>query len=142
MVPGTMFGVSQPSLYRNIYVEDPPQVLISLKVLPPDCDLVTFEGAGCPLPVDLTQQSVLNLDIENLFTPPSIEENSIGFQTLLNYPNSGPALPSTYTLTGSMTIRLTNVLVAGKVVTNGDGVNIIYSFIPPAPFRSWFPGRP
>jgi hypothetical protein len=40
MVPGTMFGTSQPSLYKNIFVEDSPRVLLSLKILPPDCDLV------------------------------------------------------------------------------------------------------
>jgi hypothetical protein len=129
MVPGTTFGVTQPSLYKNIFVEDPPQVLFSLKILPPDCDLTSFD-AGCPVPVDLTQQSVLNLNVENLFTPPSIEENSIGFQTLLDYPNSGPLLPYMYTLTGSMNIRLTNVFVVGKVVTNGDDVNVKYSVGP------------
>ncbi|MGD0965780.1 MAG: hypothetical protein ABSA57_17975 [Candidatus Acidiferrales bacterium] len=34
MVSGTMFGVSQPSLFKNIYLEDSPQVLFSLKILP------------------------------------------------------------------------------------------------------------
>jgi hypothetical protein len=126
MVPGTLFGMSQPSLYKNIFLEDAPQVLFSLKILPPDCDLVTFEGAGCPTPVDLTQSSVLNLIIESLFTPPSVQENSIGFETLINYPNSGPALPSQYTLTGSINISLTSVLLVGKMVTNGKGVNVKY----------------
>jgi hypothetical protein len=128
MVPGTMFGTSQPSLFKNIFVEDRPQVLLSLKILPPDCDLISFEGQGCPHPVDLMQKSVLNLNIENLFTPPPLEENSIGFETLVNYPNAGPALPSTYTLTGCMHINLTNVFVLGKVVTGGDDVNINYKF--------------
>jgi hypothetical protein len=128
MVPGTMFGVSQPSLYKNIFVEDRPQVLLSLKILPPDCDLVTFDG-GCPLPVDLTQQSVFYLNIENLFTPPSIVENSIGFQTLLDYTNPlGAALPDVYTLQGHMNIRLTNVFDTGQVVTHGDDVNVQYRF--------------
>ncbi|MGA2714707.1 MAG: hypothetical protein ABSG41_16530 [Bryobacteraceae bacterium] len=126
MVPGTMFGMMQPSLFKNVFVEDPPPVLFSLKILPPDCDLVSFEGAGCPVPINLMQSSVLNLNIENLFTPPSIEENSIGFETLINYPNAGPALPSKYTLMGSMKINLTNVFFVGKVVTNGDNVNVRY----------------
>jgi hypothetical protein len=42
-------------------------------------------SGGCATPVDLTQQSVPNLNIENLFTPPSVEENSIGFELLLEY---------------------------------------------------------
>jgi len=142
MVPGTMFGMSQPSLYENIYVEDPPQVLLSLKILPPDCDLVTFEGAGCPLPVDLTRKSVLNLNIDKLFTPPPIEENSIGFQTLLNYPNSGPVLPSVYILTGSMNIQLTNVIFLGTVVTNGDDASVDYCFAPGALFGGLVPSDP
>jgi hypothetical protein len=158
MVPGTMFGVSQPSLYENIYVEDPPQVLFSLKILPPDCDLTSFDG-GCPTPVDLTQQSVVNLNIENLFTPPSVEDNSIGFETLTGYTNPvGPSLPASYTLTGSININLTNVIVktpggttspltsantavVGNVVTN-DGVGVTvdfntlnYNFVPVTPCR-------
>ncbi len=32
MVPGTMFGSVQPSLYRNIFVEDAPRTLFSLKI--------------------------------------------------------------------------------------------------------------
>jgi hypothetical protein len=131
MVPGTQFGSMHPSVYRNIYVEDPPQVLLSLKILPPDCGLVGL--AKCPM-VDLTLPSVLNLSIENVFTPASIVENSIGFQTV---PTTG------YTLTGSMNIGLTNLLVtlpdgtvtpltsanaatAGKIVTNGENINIVY----------------
>ena len=132
MVPGSMFGMSQPSLFKNIFVEDRPQVLLSLKILPPDCDLISFEGAGCPVPINLMQESVLNLNIENLFTPPSIEDNSIGFENLINYPNAGPALPYSYTLTGCMKINLTNVFVTGKVVTQGDDVTVNYRFDPAA----------
>jgi hypothetical protein len=132
MVPGTMFGMSQPSLFKNIFVEDRPQVLLSLKILPPDCDLISFEGAGCPVPINLMQKSVLNINIENLFTPPSIEENSIGFETLINYPNAGPLLPYVYTLLGCMKINLTNVFVTGKVVEQGNNVTVNYQFDPAA----------
>jgi hypothetical protein len=52
-------------------------------------------------------------NIENLITPASIVENSIGFQILLaGYPITLPdgstmTLPADYTLTGSMNIGLT-----------------------------------
>jgi hypothetical protein len=140
MAPGTNYGATQASLFENIYVEDRPQVLLSLKILPPDCNLVTFDG-GCPTPVDLTQQSTLNLNIENLFTPPPIEENSIGFENLVNYPNpAGAALPSPYTLEGYMKIQLTNVFVPGQVTTNGNNVYVDYDFNPIALLESLFPG--
>jgi hypothetical protein len=142
MAPGTNFGVTKPSLFKNIFVEDRPQVLLSLKILPPDCNLTSFDG-GCPVPVDLTQQSTLNLSIENLFTPPPVEENSIGFEKLLDYPNSaGETLPGVYTLTGSMKIRLTNVFILGKVETSGQDVNIDYKFVPGDLYGAGFPGRP
>ena len=143
MVPGTRFGSSQRPVLRNIYVEDPPQVLFSLKILPPDCDLIGLAGT-CPKSVDLTLPSLLNLDVENLFTPESVVANSIGFQTLPpGYSQNGQSFPSGYTLTGSMNISLTNVMIrladgttapltsanaaaVGKIVTNGDHVNITY----------------
>jgi hypothetical protein len=68
MSPGTKYGSVQPPLFQNIYVEDPPRVLLSLKILPPDCDLIGLEGT-CSSTVDLSLPSVVNLDIENLFTP-------------------------------------------------------------------------
>ncbi len=130
MVPGTKFGASHPSTYRNIYVEDPPQVLLSLKILPVICSSIRMKT--CP-EADASQPSVLNLNIENVFTPASVVKNSIGFQNL-----SGGS-----TLKGSMNIGLTNVVVTsrqgaatpltsanaaivGKVVTNGDHVNVEY----------------
>ena len=87
------------------------------------------------------------MPIENLFTPASIVENSIGFQTLpAGYPVTLPdgstiTLPANYTLTGSMNVGLTNVWVTlpdgrmkaltsanaaslGKLKTNGDNLNI------------------
>jgi hypothetical protein len=134
MVPGTKFGASLTSVYRNIYVEDPPHVLVSLKILPPDCALVGLKT--CPT-VDLSQPSVLNVNLENVFTPASIVENSIGFQTV-----------NGSTLTGTMNIGLTNVMLtmpdgtvtpltsanaaaAGKIGTNGDGINLDFSHASP-----------
>ncbi len=77
--------------------------------------------------------SILNLNIENVFTPASIVKNSIGFQNL----------PGGSALKGSMSIGLTNVVVtpphgaatpltsanaasAGNMVTNGDHMNVEY----------------
>jgi len=130
LVPGAKFGASHPSIYRNIYVEEPPQVLLSLKILPAICSSIRMKT--CP-EVDVTQPSVLNLNIENVFTPESVVKNSIGFQNL----------PGGSTLKGSMNIDLANVVVTlrhgvatrltsanaailGKVVTNGDHVNVEY----------------
>ncbi|HEX7139752.1 MAG TPA: hypothetical protein VF219_18010 [Vicinamibacterales bacterium] len=147
MVPGTKFGSSQSPLFRNIYVEDPPQVLLSLKILPPDCDLITL-GGTCTKVVDLTLPSVLNLSIENLFTPASVVGNSIGFQTFPSgYSANGESLPAGYTLTGTMNINLINVFirlpngtaspltsadaaVLGKLTTNGNGVHVEYGLEP------------
>ncbi len=83
MVPTTKFGTLIPSVYRNIYVEDAPRVLFRLKILPPDCELVG--QVSCPV-VDLTQPGILNLNIENVFTPASLVGNSIGFQTVNGSP--------------------------------------------------------
>jgi uncharacterized protein (TIGR03437 family) len=128
MVPGTKFGTLIPSLYRNIFVEDAPRVLFSLKILP------SGTCAECiSLPVDLSQPSVLNLNLENVFTPASTLENSIGFQTV-----NGAAL------TGTMNIGLNNIMVTplngtataltsanaatlGKVTTNGSNINLAYA---------------
>jgi uncharacterized protein (TIGR03437 family) len=133
MVPGTNFGALLPSVYRNIYVEDPPRVLFSLKILP-------FVCANCiSRTIDLTRPGVLNLNLENIFTPPSILQNSIGFQTV----NGAP-------LTGSMNIGLTNIMLTsangtatpltnanasteGNLITNGSQINITYASLPKAP---------
>ena len=70
---------------------------------------------------------------ENVFTPASVLRNSIGFQNL----------PGGSTLKGGMNIGLTNVMVTpphgaaipltsanaavvGKLVTNGDHVNVVH----------------
>ena len=61
MVPGTMFGTVNTPVFRNILVEDPPNVLLSLKIVFPECD-----DPGSPRDdtcniVDLTLPSVLQI---------------------------------------------------------------------------------
>jgi hypothetical protein len=165
MVPGAEFGTVHPPVYRNIYLDDPPWVFFSLKILPPDCDLKGLVGGVCP-PVDLTLPSTVNLKIENVFTPQSIQQNSIGFQTLpagfsYVFPTGTPphVLATDYTFTGCMNISLTNVFMklpngiwlpilnfdsqdVGKVTTNGNNVNVDYDFTPGALPGSLFPGLP
>lgn len=132
MVPGTMFGAVSPSVYRNIFVEESPRTLFSLKIVSPECNDPNAPRAGDCASTDLTLRSFVNLDIENLVTPPSLEENSIGFQTVNGTP-----------LTGKIKITLSNVSVrlsdgtikpltgvntsiVGGVTTNGEGVRIKY----------------
>ena len=125
MVPGTVFGQVQPPVYRNIFVDDVPLVFLSLKILPPDCQLLGLKetGRGCPA-IDLTQSSTVKLKIENVFTPQSTVLNSIGFQTLPACVSTPPpcfsyefpvgtqnTFPTDYKLTGTMDIDLTNVFV-------------------------------
>ena len=137
MIPGTKYGALIPSVYRNIYVEDSPRVLFSLKILPPDCALCLAANPNNP-PADLSLPSVLNLNLENVFTPASKLENSIGFQTVNGTP-----------LTGTMSIGLTNVMITppngtataltsanaatlAGLITNGGPLNIQYASIPNA----------
>jgi hypothetical protein len=141
MVPSTSYGSKSPPVYKNIFVEDPPQVLFSIKILPPIC---APTGLTCPS-VDLTQSSTLNLNIENLISPPSIVPNSIGFQ---NVPDSyaGSGQPG-FTLQGTMKIGLTNVFtrldngfvvpildfdtpLIGTILTNGN-VHVTYRLAAP-----------
>jgi uncharacterized protein (TIGR03437 family) len=138
MTPGTIFGASDPPVFRNIYVEDPPQVFLSLKILPPDCSLYGVNGITCP-PVEWMTPSVLNLNLVNVVTPASIVESSIGFETLTGF----QGVPDGSTLSGSMNVGLTNVMITspagtqtpltstnagslGKLSTNGDHVSIQY----------------
>jgi hypothetical protein len=141
MVPGTMFGSVHPPLFRNIFVEDSPRTLFSLKIL-------FEEDPSVYGNVELTNSSVLNLDIENLLTPAPILESLIGFQTVPeNFTYEFPTgttntFTSAYTFTGSMTINLTNVMVelpdgtmqpltnANDAVTSGNNVLVNYDFIP------------
>jgi hypothetical protein len=157
MVPSTQYGTKSPPVFRNIFVEDPPQVLFSLKIDP---------SVNCPQDfcsaTFLTQSSSVSLKIENLYSPQSIIENSIGFETLpagyiANATDTVSYFPSDYTLTGSMKIDLTNVWIKsrdgfvlpllnpfegewfGKVSTNGD-VDVNYGLGLTPPFGG-LPGR-
>jgi hypothetical protein len=143
MVPTTMFGTVSPPVFRNIYVEDPPQVLFSLKIVPPvNCP----DGSVFCTAADLTASSSVNLTIENLHSPESIVANSIGFQTLPNgyTTQNGDVVSTGFTLTGSMNIGLDNVMLTspsgtvtqltaanaatvGKLSTNGANVDIAYA---------------
>jgi lysophospholipase L1-like esterase len=135
MIPGTQFGAFSPPVFRNFYIEDTPQVLFSLKILPQDCGL---PGAkNCPS-VPLTLPTTLNLNIEHIFvpTPPSVKTSSIGFQNVDTSQFSG-------TLSGNMNIGLNDVELipatgppttlnsgnardTGRIRTNGSTVNIDY----------------
>jgi len=103
-------------------------VFLSLKITP------SLEGAK----INLSLPGVLNLNLENVFTPASTLDNSIGFQEV-----NGAAL------TGAINIGLTNVMLTlpngtvtpltsanaatvGKVITNGDNVTITYASMPVA----------
>jgi lysophospholipase L1-like esterase len=150
MIPGTKFGSLHPSTYRNIYIDDTPNVLFSLKILPHDCGLDALTGQPCKTQ-DLTRPGVLNLNLEHVFTPASKLDqastvgNSIGFQYVAEPPINGAAL------TGSMNINLTDVEVipngggrpivltsanagsVGNVVPNGNNVNLEYADRPQPP---------
>jgi lysophospholipase L1-like esterase len=144
MVPGTQFGRNRTSTYRNITVEDTPRVLFSLKILPPDTGL----GGGGTVPYQPELDSTLNLNVENVFTPASVLDNSIGFQTREDQVTA---------LHGGMKIGLRNIILtlpdgtitpltqasagfAGKIGINGDNVNVDYGDGEerPAPLRGWF----
>ena len=151
MVPGTMFGTNQPSLYRNIFVEDPPQTLLSLKILFPECNDPNSPRDGNCNDVDLTLPSVVNLNIQNLWSPPSVGRNSIGFQTLPpGYVDGSQSFPTGYTMTGNMNIGFSNVIFTspagtetalttanaaaiGNIGTNGSHIHLNYGAPTPAP---------
>jgi uncharacterized protein (TIGR03437 family) len=135
MVPGTNFGTLLPSVYRNIYVEDAPRVLFSLKILPPDCSLKGL--TTCPV-LDPTLLGILNLNLENIYTPASIVQNSIGFQNVdgtnligsmnLNFTNVMLTLPN-----GTVTpLTSANAATTGNIGTNGDNISITYASVPKA----------
>jgi len=153
MVPGTMFGTVSPPVFRNILVEDPPNVLFSLKILFPECDDPDNPRFGNCTPVNLTLPSVMNLNIENLCTPAAIQPNSIGFLNLqAPFTNEVPGditniFTTNYTLTGSITIGFTNVIIQSTngtvnpltsanaaavagLITNGTNINLSYGFNP------------
>jgi uncharacterized protein (TIGR03437 family) len=148
MVPGTTFGAMEPSLYRNIFVEDAPRTLFSLKILFPECADPNAPRSGECQDAILTTPSVLNLNIENLSSPPSIVENSIGFQTLPpGFTDGTQTFPTGYTLRGSMNVAFGNTVLTlpngsttaltsanaasvGKIGTNGVGINQRYDLSP------------
>jgi hypothetical protein len=155
MVPGTMFGTTNTPLFRNILVEDPPNVLLSLKILFPECADPDNPRFGNCAPADLTLQSTLNLNIENLCTPAALQKNSIGFYTAkagftYEFPTGVTnTFTNNYTFAGSMNIGLTNVIiqstdgtvnpltsanaaVVAELITNGTNINLSYGFNPDA----------
>jgi hypothetical protein len=110
MSPTTSYGQVSPPVFRNIFVEDQPRVLFSLKIVPPvNCNST---GPACDAST-LVQPSYVSLNIENLYSPISLVENSIGFQTLPNpYPSQtkGTVIGGP-TLSGKMQVNLINVFI-------------------------------
>jgi hypothetical protein len=153
MVPGTMYGTNITPVFRNILVEDPPNVLFSLKILFPECDDPDSPRYGDCSPVDLTLPSVLNLNIENLCTPAALQRNPIGFLNIqAPFTNEVPGavtniFTNNYTLRGSMNIGMTNVIIRSTdgtvnpltsanaatvagLITNGTNISLSYGFNP------------
>ncbi len=153
MVPGTVFGTNNTPVFRNILVEDPPNVLFSLKILFPECNDPDNPRFGNCTPVDLTLPSVMNLNIENLCTPAAIQPNSIGFLKIqAPFTNEVPGdvtniFTTNYTLIGSINIGFTNVIIQSTngtvnpltsanaaavagLITNGDNITLTYGFNP------------
>ena len=142
MTPTTSFGQISPPLFRNIFVEDQPRVLFSLKIVPPvNCN---SGGTACDA-ATLQLPSCVSLNIENLYSPVSLVENSIGFQTLPDpYPSqTNGIITGGFNLFGKMTVNLTNILIKqpyglvlpllnfdgdylGKISTHGSVVNVNY----------------
>jgi len=111
MTPGTSYGGKPPTpVFRNIFVEDPPNVLFSLKILPPIC---ADTGLTCPM-FQYTGSTVA-LSIENLFSPQSKADNSIGFQILQSgFTQDSIEVPTTAPLPGTMAVNFTNVFLQGR----------------------------
>jgi hypothetical protein len=160
MVPSTQYGTKSPPVFRNIFVEDPPQVLFSLRINP-SVNCPPAQGF-CDATFLKQQKSSLNLKIENLYSPQSIINNSIGFEIIphgyiANATDTVSYFPTDFTLRGSMKIDLTNVWIKsrdgfvlplinpfeaewfGKVLTNGD-VDVKYGLGLP-PLFGGLPGR-
>jgi hypothetical protein len=148
MIPSTAFGSVSPPVFRNIYVEDPPQVLFSLKIVPPvNYDSTTGQASF------LANLSLVKLKIENLYSPQSIIKNPIGFETIpagyiANATDTISYFPADYTLDGCMDIEMTNVWIkmpsglvlpltnkadaewVGRITTNGADVQVKYDLRP------------
>jgi len=150
MIPSTSYGKNSPPVFRNIYVEDTPQVLFSIKIVPP----VNCTPDTCVASFLTLNSSLVQLKIENLFSPQSVIKNSIGFETIpkgfiANATDTVSYFPTDYTLTGKMNIELTNVWIKlpfglalpltnafdaqwlGKITTNGANVHVKYDLGPP-----------
>jgi hypothetical protein len=143
MTPATSFGQISPPVYKNIFVEDQPQVLLSLKIVPPvNCPAT---GTACSK-ATLLQPSSVSLNIENLYSPAPLVASSIGFQTLPNpyTTQTNEVIAGGYTLSGAMSVNLTNVVLTppngtaailssanasslAKMTTNGANVSIAYA---------------
>ena len=65
------------------------------------------------MPARLVQPSYVSLNIENLYSPVSLVENSIGFQTLPDpYPSqTNGTITGGFALWGTMNVNLTNVFI-------------------------------
>ena len=144
MTPTTSYGQTSPPVFRNIFVEDQPRVLFSLKIVPPvNCNA---PGPVCNA-ATLVQPSNVALNIENLWSPVSLVENSIGFQTLPNpYPTqTNETILGGITLSGKMQVNLINVFIQqpyglvlplqnfdgtyfGNISTHGSMVQVNYGF--------------
>jgi hypothetical protein len=146
MTPTTSYGQVSPPVFRKIFVEDQPQVLFSLKIIPPvncngnptACDAATLKLPSC-----------VSLNIEDLYSPISLVENSIGFQTLPDpYPSQTKGtIKGGFDLWGTMDINLTNIFIKlpfglalpllnfggaffGKISTHGSVVKVNYGLGP------------
>jgi hypothetical protein len=144
MVPGTEFGDDFPSTYQNIFLDDAPQVLFSLKIVPPR------PGGANASKVNLRALSNLDLNIVNVFTPPSVTNNRIGYNFLpKGFTELGQTFQKKFVLQGNMLINLTNLYIVegtnatlvtadnagtlGKIVTNGDTTVVQYNPVKAAP---------
>jgi hypothetical protein len=146
MVPTTSFGMNSPPVFRNIFVEDQPRVLFSLKIVPPvNCPTIgTVIGAVCGA-TSIMEKSYMALNIENLYSSASLVQNSIGFESLpANYvTQTTETIANPFTLIGKIDVNLTNIFIRenggfvvpllgfdgaylGNVSTHGDDVNVKY----------------
>jgi hypothetical protein len=145
MTPTTSFGFNSPPVFRNIFFEDQPRVLFSLKIVPPvNCPSTGNDVSACDADT-LMMSSYVSLNIENLHSPASVIANSIGFQSLPNpyTTQTGGTITGGFELFGEMDVNLTNVFIdglplldvdsirLGKISTHNSVVNVNYSVAPP-----------
>ena len=126
MTPTTSFGLNSPPVFRNIFVEDQPRVLFSLKIVPPvNCPSGGNDIGACD-GTTLTSSSFVSLNIENLHSPASVISNSIGFQSLPNpyTTQTGDTITGGFELFGEMDVNLTDVFIDGLPLLNVDSVRL------------------